>query len=88
MILVTTPTGNTGSMVLQQLVEQGQKVKILAIIYFNVPNYFFKANGIAKTNISNTLIFCKTGHGLLFNMHYLNLDNYRFLSIKLCFLLK
>ena len=28
MILVTTPTGNTGSMVLQQLVERGQKVRI------------------------------------------------------------
>jgi len=28
MILVTTPTGNTGSMILQQLVEQGQQVRI------------------------------------------------------------
>ncbi|WP_294306868.1 NAD(P)H-binding protein [uncultured Chryseobacterium sp.] len=28
MILVTTPTGNTGSLILQQLVEKGQQVKI------------------------------------------------------------
>ena len=28
MILVTTPTGNTGSMILQQLVQQGQQVRI------------------------------------------------------------
>lgn len=28
MILVTTPTGNTGSLILQHLVEQGQQVKI------------------------------------------------------------
>ncbi|MDH6252400.1 uncharacterized protein YbjT (DUF2867 family) [Chryseobacterium sp. H1D6B] len=28
MILVTTPTGNTGSMILQQLVERGQQVRI------------------------------------------------------------
>ncbi|WP_294317486.1 NAD(P)H-binding protein [uncultured Chryseobacterium sp.] len=28
MILVTTPTGNTGSMVLQQLIKQGQQVRI------------------------------------------------------------
>lgn len=28
MILVTTPTGNTGSLILQQLVEQGQQVRI------------------------------------------------------------
>ncbi|WP_415326792.1 SDR family oxidoreductase [Chryseobacterium sp. MMS23-Vi53] len=28
MILITTPTGNTGSMILQQLLEQEQKVRI------------------------------------------------------------
>lgn len=28
MILLTTPTGNTGSMILQQLVEQGQQVRV------------------------------------------------------------
>ncbi|MEO5909654.1 MAG: NAD(P)H-binding protein [Pelobium sp.] len=28
MILVTTPTGNTGSLILQQLVAQGQQVRI------------------------------------------------------------
>lgn len=28
MILVTTPTGNTGSVIVQQLVERGQQVRI------------------------------------------------------------
>jgi len=30
MILVTTPTGNTGSIILRQLIDQGQKVRIFA----------------------------------------------------------
>ncbi|GEM_PF-2102998 len=32
MILVTTPTGNTGSLLLRQLVDVGQQVRVLGFI--------------------------------------------------------
>jgi len=57
MILVTTPTGNTGSMVLQQLVEQGQDVRIFVRDPKKIPSNILEKVEVATGSLLNDAEF-------------------------------
>ncbi len=59
MILVTTPTGNTGSIVLRQLVEGGQKVRAFARDAQKIPDDLRSKIEIATGSLQNVDDFAK-----------------------------
>jgi len=63
MILVTTPTGNTGSIVLQQLVEQGQKVKIFLRDPRKIPADILEKVEVATGSLLNEYEFTEALRG-------------------------
>lgn len=63
MILVTTPTGNTGSMILQQLVEQGQQVRIFVRDPEKIPVDILEKVEVSKGSLLNESEFTKALHG-------------------------
>jgi uncharacterized protein YbjT (DUF2867 family) len=63
MILVTTPTGNTGSIVLQQLVERGQKVKIFLRDPQKIPAYILEKVEVATGSLLNEYEFTEALRG-------------------------
>ncbi|MBF4515865.1 NAD(P)H-binding protein [Flavobacterium sp. ANB] len=63
MILVTTPTGNTGSMILQQLVEQGQQVRIFVRDPEKIPADILEKVEVATGSLLNEYEFTKALQG-------------------------
>lgn len=63
MILVTTPTGNTGSMILQQLVEQGQQVRIFVRDPKKIPADILEKVEVATGSLLNESEFTKALQG-------------------------
>lgn len=53
MILVTTPTGNTGSIILQQLIEQGQQVRIFVRDPQKIPANILEKVEVATGSLLN-----------------------------------
>jgi len=63
MILVTTPTGNTGSMILQQLVEQGQQVRIFVRDLKKIPANILEKVEVATGSLLNENEFTQALQG-------------------------
>ncbi len=63
MILVTTPTGNTGSMILQHLVEQGQQVKIFVRDPGKIPAGILENVEVATGSLLNEYEFTQALEG-------------------------
>lgn len=63
MILVTTPTGNTGSMVLQHLVEQGQDVRIFVRDPKKIPADILEKVEVATGSLLNDTEFTEALQG-------------------------
>lgn len=59
MILVTTPTGNTGSMILQQLVERGQQVRIFVRDPEKIPADILEKVEVSTGSLLNESEFTK-----------------------------
>jgi uncharacterized protein YbjT (DUF2867 family) len=63
MILVTTPTGNTGSMVLQHLVEQGQDIRIFVRDPKKIPAHILEKVEVATGSLLNDTEFTEALQG-------------------------
>ncbi len=63
MILVTTPTGTTGSMVLQYLVEQGQDVRIFVRDPKKIPAFILEKVEVATGSLLNDTEFTEALQG-------------------------
>ncbi|WP_042723163.1 NAD(P)H-binding protein [Flavobacterium sp. B17] len=63
MILVTTPTGNTGSMILQQLVERGQQVRIFVRDPEKIPADILEKVEVATGSLLNESEFIEALQG-------------------------
>lgn len=63
MILVTTPTGNTGSMILQQLVERGQQVRIFVRDPEKIPSDILEKVEVATGSLLNESEFIEALQG-------------------------
>ncbi|MCJ8152741.1 NAD(P)H-binding protein [Chryseobacterium sp. SSA4.19] len=63
MILVTTPTGNTGSMILQQLIEQGQQVRIFLRDPRKIPAEILEKVEVATGSFLNEYEFTEALQG-------------------------
>lgn len=63
MILVTTPKGNTGSLILQQLVEQGQQVKIFVRDPEKIPAAILEKVEVATGSLLDECAFTEALQG-------------------------
>lgn len=63
MILVTTPTGNTGSIILQQLLEQGQQVRIFVRDPGKIPAGILEKTEVATGSLLDEYAFTKALQG-------------------------
>lgn len=59
MILVTTPTGNTGSRILQMLVKEGQQVKVFLRDPQKIPADILEKVEVATGSLLNEYEFTK-----------------------------
>lgn len=63
MILITTPTGNTGSLILQQLIDKGEKVRIFVRNPEKIPADILEKTEVAKGSLLNESEFTEALQG-------------------------